>query len=92
MQIELRCNTMVQDFRRYKEKYELTYGRRLQVVRMSENTLYRFVKHCIKKYNYNELSPEVLIRQVKNGETCIACECVDIVYSPYIPDGYMEAY
>jgi hypothetical protein len=83
---------MVQDFLRYKEKYKSDYGRELSIVQMNKNTLNRFIKQCIKKYNMTGMTSEDIMVQVLRGDTQVSCEDTSIECKSLVPDCYMEVY
>ena len=92
MQIELRCNTMVRDFKRHITKYESNYGRKLAIVGMNENTLTNFIRQCTKAYHGEQQVSEELVRNVINGRNSVSCEQVYIIPDKYVENGYMEDY
>lgn len=92
MQIELRCNTMVRDFKRHITKYECDYGRQLTVVGMNESTLTNFIKQCAKSYHGEQQISEDLMRGVISGRNSVSCEQVYILLDKHVKDGYMEDY
>lgn len=91
MQIELRCNTLVQDFRKYKQEYENTVGENLNAAYMSLNTLIRFMKQLarINKWGKDALTPEIVAIEIELG-IHMDIDGTRIKYSPDVPDNYMR--
>lgn len=91
MQIELRCNTLVYDFKKYKRSYENIGYERLPVVYMNLNTLIRFMKQLarINKWGKDALTPEIVAREIADG-TYMNIDGTRIKYSPDVPDNCMR--
>lgn len=91
MQIELRCNTLVQDFKKYKRSYENISYERLSAVYMNLNTLIRFMKQLarINKWGKDALTPEIVAREIEHG-THMNIDGTRIKYSSDVPDNCMR--
>lgn len=86
MQIELRCNTLVQDFYKYKED-----GMLGATVRMNEKTLLRFTQQLSRKnkWSENSLTPEQVTQSIMMGAE-MNIDGVYIRYSGSVSDNYMR--
>ena len=91
MQIELRCNTLVRDFKKYKRSYENISEMRLPVAYMNLNTLIRFMKQLsrINKWGENALSPEAVAKAIMD-RVHMDVDGTRIKYSPDVPDNCMR--